>query len=134
MSIIWARELARVCSPLRGTDTDGLLSPRATNFVIVICRWFQVTNGVTTCRKIQEQNLDTPTTFRQEPGYPVLGQTLISSQNESETYQTKCLKVTCLENDRESAATCIKVTSLDSQTGLKEESGTYHKPTGQKKK
>ena len=94
-----------------------------------------LTDGVTTCCKVQGQNLDTPATFRQEPGYPDLGQTLISkgletSQNESETYQTKCLKVTCLENDRESAA---NYDEIHSHTGLKEESGTYHKPTNQKK-
>ena len=61
-----------------------------------------------------------------------------TSQKKSETYQTKCLKVTCLENDRESAATCIKVKSLDSQTCLRQEgqqemeSGTHHKETSQK--
>ena len=33
------RERGRVCSPLRGADTDGLPSPRATNLVVVILAW-----------------------------------------------------------------------------------------------
>ena len=35
----WAREPDHVCSPLRGTGTDGLSSPGATNSVVVIYGW-----------------------------------------------------------------------------------------------
>ena len=38
-----------------------------------------LTDAVTTCRRVQGQNLDTPANFRQEPGYPDLDQTLISN-------------------------------------------------------